>query len=165
MRIAPETLALRNAIRTTLLAAFPTSLEADLVDRLREAGDIEIGLVSIEEAAVIGYIAFSRLDAPIKALGLGPVAVVPERQRGGVGSALIRAGLEHAKAAGWQAVFVLGYPAYYHRFGFETDTATGFSSPYAGPYFMATSLSNESLRAKSGRVAYPPAFDGLEEQE
>lgn len=162
MRIAPETPERRNAIRAMLLAAFPTSLEADLVDRLRQDGDIAIGLAALEEDTVIGYVAFARLDAPLKAVGLAPVAVVPSRQRGGVGSALIRAGLEQARHAGWQAVFVLGDPAYYRRFGFETDAAAGFSSPYAGPYFMATSLTGEGLRPGSGRIAYPPAFDALE---
>ncbi len=160
--VQPETPGLHSAIRAVLLQAFPSPVEADLVERLRADGDIEIGLVACDGRDVIGHIAFSPMTAPMKALGLGPVAVAPERQGHGIGSLLIREGLERARTAGWETVFVLGEPAYYTRFGFNTATASGFSSPYAGPYFMAISLSGRAPTVSTGRVDYAPAFRDLE---
>lgn len=162
MRIRPETPDLERAIRGLLLAAFPTPAEADLVDRLRRDGDLAIALAAIDDDdAVVGYVALSPMTAPMKALGLGPVAVAPDHRRRGVGSALIRQSLDSAKACGVEAIFVLGDRAYYSRFGFDAETASGFASSYAGPYFMALSLTDAGLSARSGRVDYAPAFSGL----
>lgn len=161
MRITSETSGFEGAIRALLLAAFPTAVEADLVARLRHDGDIVIEMAAREGERVIGYVAFSRMSAPMKAVGLGPVAVLPARQRRGIGSALIREGLARAQAQGLEAAFVLGEPAYYRRFGFDAEAASGFASPYAGPYFMALALADGGLAVRSGRVDYAPAFSGL----
>lgn len=162
MLIKPESPDLESAIRALLLAAFPTSVEADLVDRLRRDGDLAISLAAMEDDAVVGHIAFSPMAAPFDALGLGPVAVSPGRQRSGIGSRLIREGLTRAKNAGRGAVFVFGDPAYYTRFGFDAAAASGFASPYAGPYFMMLSLGGHALPVRSGSVAYAEAFRDLE---
>jgi putative acetyltransferase len=159
--IAPEAPEHNAAIRTLLLAAFPTAVEADLVDRLRADGDAEISLVAVEGGAVVGHVLLSPMIAPMKALGLGPVAVAPDRQRQGIGSHLVREGIERARAAGWEAVFVLGEPAYYNRFGFDTDAAAGFASAYAGPYFMALWLGGGPNPTRAGRVDYARAFQAL----
>lgn len=161
MPITSETSGFEGAIRALLLAAFPTAVEADLVARLRHDGDIVIEMAAREGERVIGYVAFSRMSAPMKAVGLGPVAVLPARQRRGIGSALIREGLARAQAQGLEAAFVLGEPAYYRRFGFDAEAASGFASPYAGPYFMALALADGGLAVRSGRVDYAPAFSGL----
>jgi putative acetyltransferase len=161
LRITSETSGFEGAIRALLLAAFPTAVEADLVARLRHDGDIVIEMAAREGERVIGYVAFSRMSAPMKAVGLGPVAVLPARQRQGIGSALIREGLARAQAQGLEAAFVLGEPAYYRRFGFDAEAASGFASPYAGPYFMALALADGGLAVRSGRVDYAPAFSGL----
>ena len=145
------------AIREVVTAAFGQPLEADLVDRLRADGDSVISLVAEEEGRVVGHIMFSRLTAPFRALGLAPVSVAPDRQRAGTGSRLIRAGLERAAREGWQAVFVLGDPAFYRRFGFDANQASGFSSPYAGPHLMVLALGG-ALPAITGEIAYAPAF-------
>ncbi len=162
VRVTLETPDQIPAIRRLLLEAFPTSLEADLVDRLRHDGDITIGVVAVATDAVVGHAVFSPMTASMKALGLGPVAVRPSWQARGVGSMLIRNGLERAKKAGWDAVFVLGDPAYYSRFGFDTAAASGFASPYAGRHFMALSLNACPLPVRTGRVDYAPAFRDLE---
>lgn len=161
MRITSETSGFEGAIRALLLAAFPTAVEADLVARLRHDGDIVIEMAAREGERVIGYVAFSRMSAPMKTVGLGPVAVLPARQRQGIGSALIWEGLASAQAQGLEAAFVLGEPAYYRRFGFDAEAASGFASPYAGPYFMALALADGGLAVRSGRVDYAPAFSGL----
>ena len=122
------------AIRAVLLAAFPGTDEADLVEQLRADGDAPIELVGELDGRVVGHILFSPVKAPFRALALAPLAVAPDEQRGGIGSELIRAGHELARKQGWEAVFVLGDPAYYGRFGYDAELAAGFSSPYAGEY-------------------------------
>ena len=158
--LRPETAADRAGIREVVTAAFGRADEADLVDALREAGDIAVSLVAAEDGRPIGHVLFSRLGAPFPALALGPVSVRPERQRDGIGSRLIRAGLEDATRGGCLGVFVLGEPAYYGRFGFERALASGFQSPYSGPYLMACALGG-GLPVTTGRIEYPPAFAGL----
>lgn len=130
----------RTAIRQIVAAAFGGDIEADLVDALRTDGDSSISLVAEDEGAIIGHVLFSPMEAPFRALGLGPVAVLPARQRSGVGGALIRAGIEEARRQGWQGIFVLGEPAFYRRFGFDPALAAGFDCVYAGPYLMALPL-------------------------
>lgn len=148
------------AVAALLEAAFPTPAEATLVEQLRASGDIAISLVALEGEALVGYVAFSVLRAPLRALGLAPVAVSFGLHGKGIGSQLIRAGLDLAAEQGWQVVFTLGEPVYYQRFGFSTELASGFVSPYAGPYFMALAL-GESLELMRGEVDYAPAFAEL----
>lgn len=150
------------AVRTVLLAAFPTAAEAKLVEQLRADGDSAIELVAEIDGTIAGHILFSPVEAPFRALSLGPVAVLPTRQGEGIGSALIAAGHEVARDQGCDAVFVLGEPAYYRRFGYDPALASGFSSPYAGEYFMALALDGP-LPATSGAIRHAPAFAAIEE--
>jgi putative acetyltransferase len=78
-----------------------------------------------------------------------------------VGSSLVREAIRRAREEGWSAIFVLGNPDYYRRFGFEVDAAAGFSSPYAGPHFMMLSLSPR-VCPTAGDLKYPPAFAALD---
>jgi putative acetyltransferase len=150
------------AIRALVTAAFGQPLEALLVDRLRADGDAVLSLVAVEDGELIGHVLLSRLTARFPALALAPVAVLPARQGTGIGGRLIRAALARAAEAGWQAVFVLGEPAYYRRFGFAAALAQGFTCAYAGPYLMALPLQGR-LAATTGSIAYPPAFAALGE--
>ena len=147
-------------IRRVVETAFPTPLEAKLADQLRLDGDSVISLVAVDEGAIVGHVQFSRIGAPFRALGLGPVSVAPERQRSGIGSQMIRAGLTRATDAGWEGVFVLGNPKYYQHFGFSPESARGFESPYAGPHFMFLALNRDRPLAL-GEVSYAPAFTAL----
>jgi putative acetyltransferase len=101
------------------------------------------------------------MTAPFRALGLGPVGVDLAGQKAGVGSQLIVDGLERARQEGWQAVFVLGDPAYYRRFGFTPELAAGFSSPYGGPHLMALALQGP-LPVRTGDITYAKAFEVFE---
>ena len=157
----------KAAIRKVHLAAFPTELEADLVEQLERDGDAAISLVADDSGEVVGHILFSRMQVEsegreLTALGLAPVAVLPERQGNGVGSALIEAGLSAARGRRVEIVFVLGEPSYYGKFGFSADAARPFTSPYAGEYFQAKMLGNDFRAPASGRADYPPAFAELE---
>lgn len=91
---------------------------------------------------------------------LAPLAVAPERQRQGIGAALVAAALAAAAGGGWRAVFVLGDPAYYRRFGFDAALAAGFDSPYAGPHLMARPLGGP-LPARGGPIRHAPAFAAI----
>ncbi|XIA66020.1 GNAT family N-acetyltransferase [Bradyrhizobium sp. TZ2] len=132
MIIRPETPCDYAAIRVVEKSAFLQPAEAQLVDDLRDAGDSVFSLVAVEDRTIVGHAMFSRLRAPFPALALGPVAVMPEHQRTGVGTQLIREGIARSEAAGWAGIFVLGDPSFYRRFGFDVGKASGFTSPYAG---------------------------------
>lgn len=160
MRIRPEAPEDQDAIRTVHRRAFRGEGEARLVDDLRRDGDAAISLVAETEGEIVGHILFSRLQAPLRALALAPLAVLPEEQGHGIGSALIRAGFDQAAAENWEAVFVLGAPEFYGRFGFTADAAKGFISAYSGPHFMAISLDSKSA-ATTGVLKYPAAFSML----
>ncbi len=151
-----------QAVRDVTLAAFDHAAEADLVDALRESGELVLSLVAEMESEIVGHIAFSGLQAPAECLALAPVSVLPEHQNHGIGKALIMEGLARAKRNGWQGVFVLGEPEYYQRFGFTTATAKNFATPYPKKYFMALELIPEALSTRSGEVIYAQPFLGLE---
>jgi putative acetyltransferase len=161
MIVRPETLGDLAAIRAVEEAAFRQSAEAQLVDDLREAGDSVFSLVAFEGETVIGHAMFSRLKAPFPALALAPVAVLPERQRTGFGSRLIRQGIACSEAAGWLGIFVLGDPAFYRRFGFDAGKASGFTSPYAGPHLMVLPLGGNELPMSTGIIQHASAFAKL----
>jgi putative acetyltransferase len=101
------------------------------------------------------------MDAPFPAGALAPVAVAPTRQRCGIGSALITRAAIRARSEGWAAIFVLGNPSYYERFGFDREAAAGFTSPYVGPHFMVLKLW-PSLAVTSGELRHAPAFAALD---
>jgi predicted N-acetyltransferase YhbS len=158
-----ETSADIPAIRDILLAAFETSLEADLVDTLRaDSSWIEgLSLVSTEEnGRAVGYALLTRChvgDTP--ALCLGPCAVRPEQQKSGAGSAAIRAALAAAKGMGEHHVVVLGHPTYYPRFGFTRASAHGIGLTIEVPdeALMALTLDAEHP-LPSGTVRYAAPF-------
>jgi putative acetyltransferase len=158
--VRPEVPTDDEGIHAVVTAAFGGSHEADLVDQLRANGDGVVSLVAMDGNVLVGHVLFSRMQAPFEALGLAPVSVIPARQRTGIGALLIKTGLAKARSQGWRGVFVLGEPAYYSRFGFSVRDAEGFSSPYAGPYFMVMGLSGP-LPVTTGAVAYAPAFAKL----
>jgi putative acetyltransferase len=160
--VREETASDRAGIFEVHAAAFPTPGEARLVDRLRANGDLVISLVAEIDGRIAGHVAFSRMQAPFRALGLGPVGVLPYHQNCGIGAALIEAGLQRARNEGWDAVFVLGDPPYYQRFGFRVESASGFSCRYAGAHFMALALNGGVLPQATGEVAYPASFESVD---
>ncbi|MGH6870274.1 MAG: GNAT family N-acetyltransferase [Rhizomicrobium sp.] len=150
-----------DAIYALVAAAFGRSDEAELVNRLRADNDAVLELVSAA-ASLDGHILFSKLSvepATIRLCGLAPVSVSPHRQGEGIGGALIREGLVRCKAMGFDAVAVLGDPAYYKRFGFTRGAARNLLSVYSGNAYQAFALRAHALAAGPWRVRYPKAFD------
>ena len=150
-----------KAVYQVVSSAFGQLAEAELVKELREAGDSVVSLVADEDGQIIGHVLLSKMDAPFPALALAPVSVVPIRQRSGIGSALIKRAVNRAGSKGWAAIFVLGDPNYYERFGFDREAAAGFTSPYAGGHFMVLKLL-PSLTTTTGELCHAPAFAALD---
>jgi putative acetyltransferase len=150
-----------KAIHQVVSAAFGQTAEANLVAALRATGDSVLSLVAEENTQLVGHVMLSKMGAPFPALALAPVSVIPARQRLGIGSALIRKALSRAREDGWAAIFVLGDPAYYERFGFDREAAAGFASPYAGNHFMTLNLV-QSPAATTGELRHAPAFAALD---
>lgn len=151
-------------VRAINAAAFETSTEANLVDLLREQAKPSVSLVAEKNNVILGHIMFSPVSLSghpdLKIMGLGPMAVAPKHQREGIGSALVKAGLEHCKLLNFIAVVVLGHPEYYPRFGFAPSTRFGIASEYEVPeeVFMALELQPMALKGKTGTVKYHAAF-------
>ncbi|WP_371785230.1 GNAT family N-acetyltransferase [Streptosporangium subroseum] len=151
------------AIREVNLGAFPTPLEADLVEALRADPAWLPGLSIVAEdtgGTVAGYALLTRChvgDAP--ALALGPCAVLSRCQKRGAGSAAIRAGLEAARAMGENLVLVLGHPEYYPRFGFARASAYGIRPSFEVPdEAMMALVFDDALQVPSGTIVYPEPF-------
>lgn len=154
------------AIRAVHEAAFPTPLEAGLVEALIREGDAIISLVAERQGEIVGHVLLSRMQVrgdgrDLRALGLGPVGVLPGFQGGGIGAALIEGALGIARATGEEIVFLLGEPDYYRRFGFSAEAAAPFASPYSGPWFMALPLRADVAAPRNGEAAYARAFSDL----
>lgn len=115
-------------------SAFRTDAESKVVNAIRANGNAVISLVAIKGNKVAGHILFSPVSThpptPEKGLGLAPVAVLPEFHSQGIGSALIRAGLEECRKLGYDYAVVLGGPKYYMRFGFEKASSFGLQNEY-----------------------------------
>jgi putative acetyltransferase len=162
--IRPETAADYEAIRRVNRLAFGCDDEPALVDALRAGGYARISLVAELDGQVVGHILFS--DLPIMtergivaAVSLAPMAVVPESQKRGIGSALVRAGLAACRDAGHRVVVVLGHADFYPRFGFSAKLAEPLASPFSGrDSWMAAELVPGALAGVSGWVQYSPPF-------
>jgi putative acetyltransferase len=166
MIVRPETPGDYEAIDDLLRSAFGQADESELVRLLRASDDYvpDLTLVAEEDGQIVGHIMFSYVtlknDEEFRVLSLAPMAVTPERQRRGIGGALVEAGLERADDRREPLVIVLGHPTYYPRFGFEPARRHGIEPPSTDipdDAFMVRRLSRYSERHR-GRVAYPPAF-------
>jgi putative acetyltransferase len=153
------------AVRRVNELAFERAGEADLVDALRRGGAQLVSLVAEEGGRVVGHILFSPVTVESDAgdwgaLGLGPMAVLPERQGRGVGSALVREGLKECARLGREVVFVLGHADYYPRFGFRAAARDGIGCEFPAPdeNFMVAELRPGALGGRTGLVRYAPEF-------
>lgn len=151
--------AIRAVVTAAFTAQFGKSDEADLVDALRADGDALVELVAEADGAVVGHILFSPLatDTGARFAALAPLSVLPGRQKDGLGTWLMETGHELLRAAGVEAVIVLGHPAYYPRVGYSAEAAKTVTSPFKGPHVMALALRPGALDAPV-TITYAKAF-------
>lgn len=149
--------------------AFGEEGEAKLVDKLRQSSAFipELSLVATFQNMVVGHILFTKIKIIAdngnenESLALAPMAVLPKYQKSGIGSQLIKAGLDKARELEFKFVIVLGHEKYYPKFGFEPASKWKITSPYEVPdnVFMAMELAEDGLKNVSGLVQYPKEFN------
>lgn len=157
----------KDGIRKVNQAAFETAAEASLVDLLREKSRDIISLVAEKDGKIIGHILFSPVKLAahpdLMLAGLAPMSVLPEWQNQGIGSDLVRKGLEECRQHHYGAVVVLGHPHYYPRFGFLPSTRFGIKSEYDVPeeVFMILELEPGYLENAEGIIKYHEVFSEI----
>ncbi|MCT7373881.1 GNAT family N-acetyltransferase [Chelativorans salis] len=161
--IRPEEPQDREAIQALLTDAFGGEAEAQLVDALRVAGDVVLSLVAERAGEVRGHILFSRLFVrdgyeTFPAVALAPLAVHPDHQGEGIGTALVDEAHLRLERDGERLSVVLGDPAYYGRFGYDHERAAGFESAYQGEGLQALAWGEAP---HTGRLDYAAAFADL----
>ena len=166
MRIRAEVPRDYLSVHQITAAPFGVETEAKLIGVLRAQASPVVSLVAEDNGTLAGHILFSPVSLPgseALAMGLAPMAVTPLRQRRGIGSALVRAGLARCQELGAVAVVVVGHPEFYPKFGFSPAERFGLKCEYDVPAgaFMAIELHAGALRGASGTVKYHAAFSQL----
>ena len=145
--------------------AFGRKEEAELVEKLRNRAALTISLVAVQKGEVVGHIAFSLAvieseSSNFESITLAPMAVLPAYQGKGIGSQLVRAGLEECRRLGHEIVVVLGHPDYYPRFGFVPAKPKGIDCEFEVPEeaWMVLELREGALTGKSGTVKFQSEF-------
>ena len=163
IKIRPETQTDSSEIEAVVVAAFlnaehTSHTEQHIIQRLRDAGSLTLSLVAEKNARIVGHVAISPIvlsDDTLNWFGIGPISVIPECQREGIGSKLMREALNKLRELGGRGCVVLGDPRYYSRFGFKAEP--DIVLPDVPPeYFMAASFGPVIPR---GIVSYDEAFN------
>ena len=155
----------QDAVRHVNTLAFESKEEALLVDRLRSSCEDYLSFVAVEDGAIIGHILFTPVTVDgtaVVGMGLAPMSVLPSRQRAGIGSQLVRHGLEYLREAGCPFVIVLGHPEYYPRFGFQPASTVGLSSQWDGipnEAFMSILFDQSAVPETGGVARYHNEFE------
>ena len=152
-------------IREVNMQAFGQVQEADIVDKVRRNCDDLLSLVGVAGNQVVGHTLFSPVllkseERTIGGMGLAPMAVLPEYQRQGIGSQLIRTGIARLARRRCPFIVVLGHAEYYPRFGFEPASRYGIRSEWEVPddAFMILILDQSEMQDISGVAIYRPEF-------
>jgi putative acetyltransferase len=156
-----------EAVRRLNEKAFGQLAEANIVERLRENCPNLLSLVAIQVDQIVGHLLFSPVSIEgdgknMQGMGLAPMAVLPEYQRRGIGSLLVKEGLEILTNRSCPFVVVLGHPEYYPRFGFERASLCGIRSQWEGvpdEAFMIRIMDQEAMIGASGMARYLREFD------
>lgn len=165
--IRPETKGDIDAIRKLNKKAFKGNSESKLIDALRESDVFvpALSLVAEKGGKVMGHILFTPIEikdanTATPALALAPMAVLPEFQNQGIGTALVKHGLEECRKLGHKIIIVVGHPEYYPRFGFVKAGEKGLALPFEAPpeVFMALELIPGALAGVRGTIEYPREF-------
>jgi putative acetyltransferase len=150
-----------RAIRQVNRRAFGRDQEANIVDALRSNGATLLSMIAVDEADVVGHVMYSPVTiGAMTGAGLGPMAVVPERQRQGIGSDLVTTSLDRLRSAACPFVVVVGHPSFYPRFGFKPASSYGISCEWPVPdeVFMINVLDALHIQTMRGTARYRPEF-------
>jgi putative acetyltransferase len=149
--------------------AFGRPAEANLVDALRRNGRVTLSLVAEDDGRIVGHVLFSPVtiesgDDQFAGVGLAPMAVLPELQNRGIGSLLVKRGLDHCREAGHPFAVVLGPPEYYPRFGFVPASRFCVKCEYdvRDEVFMAIELREGALGNRAGILKYQVEFNEVD---
>lgn len=150
------------AIRDVNRRAFGQDQEGNIVDALRSNEAALLSLVATVDGRVVGHIMYSpaSLGGEVMGAALGPMSVLPEHQRQGIGSRLVEAGNRKLRDRGCPFIVVVGHADYYPRFGFEPARAHGIECEWEVPddVFMVLALDREKLRGVTGLAKYRDEF-------
>ncbi len=157
-----------DAIRAVNETAFGRPQESRLVDALRKNRGVLLSLVAISDDRVVGHILYSPVAVGsererVNGAGLGPMAVLPEFQRHGIGGKLIEAGNKILRELDFPFIVVLGHPEYYPRFGFKPAAGYGLKCQWDVPddVFMALCMERSKAKRVSGVAKYRQEFSKL----
>ena len=152
-------------IRDVNRRAFGQDQESNIVDALRASGAALLSLVAADATVIVGHIMYSPAYLNhIQGAALGPMAVVPEGQRRGIGSRLVDVGNRKLKDIGCPFVVVVGHADYYPRFGFEPASRYGITCEWHVPddVFQVLILDAATMRGVNGLVKYRSEFSTTE---
>ena len=142
--------------------AFGRAAEGELAVALLASDTRTLDRVAELDGMIVGHAVLSAMEGPDRMLGLGPVGVDPGWRDFQIGTELVRQLIAAARADGWRAIFVLGDPVYYGRFGFSSALADQVRCAYQCPQFQALDLEPGAVGAFGGEVRYPPAFHAVD---
>ena len=153
------------AVRDLNRRAFGQDQESNIVDALRANGAALLSLVATLNGQVVGHIMYSPLsiDGKFEGAALGPMAVLPQCQRQGIGSKLIEAGNRKLKDDGCPFIIVVGHADYYPRFGFKPASEHGIKCEWDVPdnVFMLLVLDQAKMAGVAGLAKYRPEFSSV----
>ena len=155
-----------ESIRYVNEQAFGQESESELIEKLRKRDVLTLSLVAIQDGEIVGHIAFSPVvvaseGASFEAVALAPMAVLPGYQRQGIGSQMVRTGIEECRRLGHEIIVVLGHPGYYPRFGFVLARPKGIDCEFEAPEeaWMILELREGALAGRRGIVRFQPEFN------
>jgi putative acetyltransferase len=154
-----------DAIREVNRQAFEQEQEGRIVDALCQRGAAILSLVAVADGVIVGHIMFSPLAVgPLVGAALGPMAVIPSRQRQGIGGQLVARGVERLRDNGCPFIVVIGHPDFYPRFGFRSAGALGLTCEWDVPAeaFMVNILNPQVRNSLRGRAEYREEFSTIQ---
>jgi putative acetyltransferase len=165
IEIRPEESADIEAIRDVNRRAFGQDQEGNIIDALRANGGVLLSLVAASQGQIVGHLLYSPARVgDVSGAALGPMSVVPECQRHGIGTKLVQAGNEQLARSGCPLIIVVGHSEFYSRFGFKPARRYGITCEWDVPddVFLALPLDPARMPRAIGTAVYRPEFSNVE---